>query len=89
MAKEERQSPYPLEIARDVMSRFAKYAQARFYQSVADIVLDEVVRDLNMQANAYEVELGMSKKAHSLRLAATAITDLRKTKKYPSEVKFE
>lgn len=82
-----KRNAHPAEIFRALGNFVTSTMRARFYHAVADIVMDELVRDLNMTANSEEVT-GKHGSAHTHRAAARHITDLRKRKKYPSEIKY-
>ena len=78
---------YPIDIARMLSNGIVRRMVARFYQSVGDMVIDELERDLNMTANHFEAN-GKKGLAHTHRMAARHVREMRKSKLYPSEVKF-
>lgn len=78
---------YPAEIARMLHNGIMRRMIARFYQSVGDMVIDELERDLNMTANHHEVH-GRHGLAHTHRMAARHVREMRKQRLYPQEVKY-
>lgn len=83
-----KRSIFPVAIFEAIYNFVTKEMRTRFYHSIGAMALDEMVRDLNMTANQEEVT-GKHGSAHTHRAAARHITELRKRKNYPSEIKYQ
>lgn len=78
---------YPVDIARMLSNGIVRRMIGQFYRAIGDMVIDELERDLNMTANHAQAN-GQQGLAHTHRMAARHVREMRKKKLYPSEVKF-